>query len=149
MAQHTFGASALIDAPAAQVYGIIADYRNGHPYILPKPYFVGMQVEQGGLGAGTVINFQMKLMGRVERFHSEITEPEPGRLLVETDHGRGSMTTFRVESREDGKKSYVIITTQTNVPDGFAGKIQVWLTARLLQPIYVKELRRLSEFAGG
>ena len=29
-----------IDAPPARVYAILADYRNHHPHILPKAYFV-------------------------------------------------------------------------------------------------------------
>ncbi len=58
MAKHSFSVSALIDAPAAKVYGIIADYREGHPSILPKPFFGSIQIERGGTGAGTVISFQ-------------------------------------------------------------------------------------------
>ena len=143
MAQHTFSASALIDAPAARVYGIIADYRNGHPQILPRPHFVSMEVEQGGVGAGTVVNFQMRLMGSVQSFHSVITEPEPGRVLVESEMNQGAVTTFHVEPREDGEKAYVTINTETTVPDGVIGKIQGWMTKRLLQPIYVKELEQL------
>ena len=48
MTQQRISASALIQAPAQQVYAIIADYGNGHPRILPKPYFVSPTVEQGG-----------------------------------------------------------------------------------------------------
>lgn len=69
MAKHSVSASALISAPAQRVYDLIADYHNGHPRILPKPYFISLEVEQGGYGAGTVINFQMKLMGRIQPFH--------------------------------------------------------------------------------
>ena len=35
-------------------YSILADYREGHASILP-PQFTSMVVEQGGVGAGTVI----------------------------------------------------------------------------------------------
>ena len=147
MAQYSFSASALIDAPAGKVYGIIADYRNGHQQILPRPYFVSMEIEQGGVGAGTVVSFKMKLMGSVQNFHSVITEPEPGCVLVETETNRGAVTTFRVDPREDGKKSFVTIGTETAVPDGFLGRVQGWMTKQLLQPIYVKELKQLAEFA--
>ncbi len=47
MAQHTISASALVPAPAREVYAIIADYRDGHPKILPRPPFVSLEVEQG------------------------------------------------------------------------------------------------------
>lgn len=147
MSKHTVSASKLIPAPARQVYDIIADYRDGHPRILPKPYFVSLNVEQGGYGAGTVIDFQMQLMGRIQSFHSRITEPEPGQILVETDMNTGAVTTFTVEPRSDGEKAFVTIATTTTVPDGVAGKIQGWLTNRLLRPIYEKELDQLAVVA--
>ena len=147
MAQQTFTASALIPASTKIVYQLIADYRNGHPRILPKPYFVDLDVEEGGYGEGTVINFQMKVMGQIQSFHSEITEPTPGRVLVETDSKAGTVTTFTVEPRENGKLSFVTIATTINVPEGIAGKIQGWLTGKVLQPIYVKELEQLARVA--
>ena len=147
MAKHDISASALISAPARKVHDLIADYRNGHPRILPKPYFTSLHVEQSGYGAGTVIHFQMQLMGRTQSFHSTITEPEPGRILVETDRNTGAVTTFTVDPRSDGADAFVTITTTTTVPDGILGKIQGWLTTQLLRPIYEKELDQLAEVA--
>jgi len=146
MARHQVGASALIEVPSAKVYSIIADYHNGHPHILPKPYFVSLTVEQGGIGAGTVISFQMKMMGELQIFHATISEPEPGRLLTETTD-KGAITTFRVEPREDGQHAFVTISTETDIPDGLPGKFQGWLTTRLLRPIYIQELEQLAAFA--
>ena len=40
----------VIDAPAQEVYDIIADYENGHPHILPKEHFSDLTVEEGGKG---------------------------------------------------------------------------------------------------
>lgn len=147
MAKHSLSASKLISSPAQRIYGLIADYRNGHPRILPKPYFVSLEVEQGGYGAGTIINFQMQLMGRIQTFHSTITEPKPGHILMETDMNTGAVTTFTVDPRLDGQEAFVTITTTTNVPDGIVGKIQGWLTTRLLSPIYEKELDQLAAVA--
>ena len=84
MAMYRVSATKVIAAPAARVYDLLADYREGHPSILPKAYFISHTVEQGGRGAGTVVAFQMKLMGRTQSFRSTISEPEPGRVLVET-----------------------------------------------------------------
>ena len=147
MANHSVSASKLISAPAQRIYNLIADYRDGHPRILPKPYFVSLNVEKGGYGAGTVIHFQMKLMGRIQTFHSMITEPEPKRVLVETDMNTGAVTTFNVDPRQDGQEAYVTINTTTNVSNGILGKIQGWLTTKLLQPIYEKELDQLAAVA--
>lgn len=140
MAKHSVTASALIPAPPQNVYQLIADYRNGHPRILPKPYFIALHVEKGGYGEGTIINYQMRVMGRVLSFRAVITEPTPGHVLVETDLNTGAVTIFTVDPRSDSWQSFVTITTTTEVPDGISGKIQGWLTAQLLRPIYVKEL---------
>ena len=147
MAKHSISASALIAAPPEQVYAIIAEYRDGHPHILPKPHFVDLVVEQGGVGAGTVIRFQMRLIGRTQTFRAAITEPEPGRVLVETDLQTGAVTTFTVEPRADAKQAVVTITTTTKVREGLAGKLEGWLATRLLQPMYVKELGQLAAVA--
>ena len=147
MAKHTVTASALIPAPPQNVYQLIADYRNGHPRILPKPYFLALHVEKGGYGEGTIINYQMKVMGRVLSFHAVIAEPTPGHVLVETELNTGAVTTFMVEPPSDNRQSFVTITTTTEGPDGISGKIQGWLTTRLLRPIYVKELAQLAAVA--
>jgi uncharacterized protein YndB with AHSA1/START domain len=147
MPQHTISAAALIPAPPQQVYAIIADYRDGHPHILPKPHFVSLTVEQGGVGAGTVIRFQMRLLGRLQNFRATITEPEPGRVLVETDMQTGAVTTFTVEPRADAQQAAVTITTTTSVREGLLGRLEAWLTTRLLRPIYVRELAQLADVA--
>ena len=149
MAKQTISVSKLISVPAQTAYRLIADYREGHPRILPKPYFLSLDVEKGGYGEGTVIHFQMKVMGRVLSFHSVITEPTPGRVLVETDLNTGAVTSFVVEPHQEGKQSFVTISTTTNVPDGIAGKIQGWLTTQLLRPIYLKEIEQLAAVAAG
>jgi hypothetical protein len=129
------------------VYRIIADYHDGHPHILPKPHFVSLTVEQGGLGAGTVIRFQMRLMGRLQTFRATITEPEPGRMLVETDMQTGAVTTFTVEPHDDAQHAAVTIATTMSVRNGLLGRLQGWLTTRLLHPIYIKELAQLAQVA--
>lgn len=144
MAQHSISASALIPAPPAQVYAVIADYQNGHQAILPRPPFVSLTVEKGGIGAGTEIAFQMRLMGKLQTFRAVITEPEPGRVLVETDLETGAITTFTVEPGADGNSAYVTITTETKVRNGVLGRLEGWFATRLLRPVYVKELAQLT-----
>ncbi len=147
MAQHRISASALIPAPAEKVYAIIADYQNGHPAILPKPPFVSLTVEKGGVGSGTEITFQMRLMGKLQTFRAVITEPEPGRVLAESDLDTGTVTTFTVEPRDNGNSAYVTISTETKVRDGVLGGLEEWMATRLLHPVYVKELAQLTAVA--
>ncbi len=144
MSLHRVTTTRVVPAPAGRVYDLLADYHEGHPSILPKPEFVSLTVEQGGRGAGTVVSFQMKLMGRVQSFRSAITEPEPGRVLVESDLNSGAVTTFTVEPRDEGRQAEVTITTDTQVRDGIAGEVEGWMATRLLRPIYVKELDQLA-----
>jgi hypothetical protein len=144
---HRIAASAFIAAPAATVYALLADYTDGHPRILPRPPFVSLTVEQGGIGAGTVVSFQMRVMGQLRSYHSTITEPEPGRVLVEADAQAGTVTTFTVDPREDGQAAFVTIATETPVRAGLTGRIEGWLAGRLLKPVYEQELKLLEAAA--
>jgi hypothetical protein len=141
-----FSVSAKINSSPKIVYGIIADYRNAHPKILPKPPFVSLIVEQGGIGAGTVVCVQMKVMGKLQTFRTVVTEPEPGRVLVETND-TGYITTFIVDPIDDGKNS--IVTFTTGIPDssGLLKTLEFHLTKLLLTPVYKQELENLAQFA--
>ncbi len=136
-------ASRMIKAPAEQVYKIIADYRNTHLHILPKAYFLSLDVEKGGVGAGTIINFSMRILGRVQDFRSLITEPQPGRLLVETDIRSQNATSFQVMPEEDASLTRVTISTQLR------GRhwIEALLAKPLLEKIYRQELELLAGLA--
>lgn len=147
--KHIVSASAVIPARRERVYSIISNYNDGHPRILPKQ-FSGLVVEQGGVGAGTVIQFQMSLFGRKQTFRAAITEPEPGRVLVETDlDTNGAVTTFSVNPGGAPADSQVTISTELPVRSGFLGKVERAMTTMLLRPIYVKELQNLARVATG
>jgi hypothetical protein len=89
--------SAVIDAPPAEVYAVFADYHHSHQQVLPKPYFGELVVEKGGKGAGTVFRTSITMMGQTTNYTIEVTEPEPGRRIVETDAkvGRGDFLYHR------------------------------------------------------
>ena len=146
MATHQISASALIQAPPQDLYAIIADYHQGHPQILPKPPFVSLEVEEGGTGAGTVIRVQMRVLGQLQTFRSVVTEPESGRVLVETNDN-GYVTTFTVEPRADGQQAYVTIATEISGRAGILGALERRFVTRLLRPVYVKELEQLAAVA--
>lgn len=147
--KHVISVSAIIPARKEQVYSLIANYNDGHPRILPKQ-FSNLTVEQGGVGAGTVIRFQMSVFGKKQHFRAEITEPEPGRVLVETFlDGNGAITTFTVNPGHAPADSNVTISTELPVRAGFAGTIERKLSTLLLRPIYAKELQNLARVATG
>jgi hypothetical protein len=133
--------SAIIDAPAEKVYGIIADYRNAHPNILPRTYFESLDVEAGGYGDGTIIRFRMRAMGSTHEVRARISEPEPGRRLVETALNSPGVTTFIVEPMSG--RSRVTIKTGYDRP-GVRGWLEQLLVPPLLRKIYAAELDLLA-----
>lgn len=139
-------ASGMVQAPASLVYGIIADYHDGHPHILPKQYFPSLVVEEGGIGAGTRIRFEMKAMGRVTTTRAVITEPEPGRILVESSPESGVVTTFLVEPVQ-ANQAKVTFTTELKTRDGFLGRIEGFMAKLFLNRVYAEELAILAAFA--
>lgn len=136
-------ASRVIDAPAQTIYNIIADYRNSHPAILPKPYFLSLDVEEGGVGEGTIVRFQMRILGQTQTFRALITEPEPGRVLRETDMNTHIPTTFTVLPLGDEHHTKVTIRTELKN----RGFVEGLVAKLLLQKIYTRELGLLAEIA--
>jgi len=140
---HIVSASADLDAPADRVYRVVADYREGHPRIIPRPPFISLEVEEGGYGAGTVIRCTMKLASMQSTFRAAVTEPEPGRRLVETDLAGGPVTTFTCEPLADGRTRATISTVlQRN--GRTVGLIERWIIVRFLRKVYQEELRLLE-----
>jgi hypothetical protein len=135
--------SKRIYAPANKIYEILADYRTKHPSILPKPYFLSLDVEEGGIGEGTIVNFKMRLLGRTQSFRSLITEPMPGLSLLETDLNSGIATRFDVFPLEGGLHTQVTISTELRNQ----GLIEGLLAKLLLQKIYRQELKLLADLA--
>ncbi|HYO48706.1 MAG TPA: SRPBCC family protein [Chloroflexia bacterium] len=144
MARMHAEASAVINAGPDVVYNIIADYENGHPRILPEKYFSNLQIEEGGVGAGTVISFSMKVGGSETTYRARIEEPEPGRVLVEKGLNSDTTTTFTVTPAEGGK-SLVKIATDWTGSSGIKGLIERAAAPGMLRKVYEEELRKLEE----
>ena len=142
----TFTMSRVIPAPAEVCYDIIADYNEGHPSILPRPWFGPLTVESGGIGAGTRIRFEMTVLGRTRVGRAVVTEPEPGRVLVETDDEAGVVTTFTVD-RTGSASARVTFSTTMRSGGWLRASIERLLVPRLLRPIYAAELALLDKRA--
>lgn len=137
--------SAIIHGPAKKVYTVLADYRNHHPHVLPKAYFTGLEVESGGTGAGTVFQVGTKMMGQEQRMRMQVTEPEPGRVLAETDLDTGLVTKFIVEPRDENQSEVTFDTTMTPSP-GIQGWIERLIVPGYLRRVYRAELQQLNEY---
>ncbi|HML20627.1 MAG TPA: SRPBCC family protein [Aggregatilinea sp.] len=134
--------SGIVPARPEMVYTILADYRIGHPAILPRPYFTSLILQEGGKGAGTVIKVQMDIMGSKRTYQMIVSEPEPGRVLVETDANAGVITTFTVEPEGNGEQARVTIATDTQV----GSTLDRWFTPIALRRIYQRELAMLADY---
>jgi hypothetical protein len=144
MARNVAAAEAKVDAPAETVYRYIADMRDHHPRFLP-PAFSDFQVESGGVGAGTVTRFKMTAGGRTREYRMKVAEPEPGRVLAESDMNSTAVTTFMV-SPQDGA-SLVRISTAWDGARGIGGLFERMFAPRVLRAIYADELKRLDAYA--
>ena len=136
-------ASKIIHAPANVLYRIIADYQNGHASILPKSYFSSLEVEEGGYGDGTIIRYQMRVLGQTQTFRALITEPDPGCTVLETDLESNTSTSFTVWSLGNKNQARVTIMTMLknrSFVEGLLAKI-------LLTNVYRQELEMLAKIA--
>ena len=133
-----------VDGPAPRVYGYIADFRQHHPNFLP-PQFSDLVVEQGGYGAGTVHRFSLRMNGRTSTVRARVDEPEPGRVLTETELERGLVTTFTVDRAPRGMSRVRIETTWE--ARGVRGLIERVFAPPMLPRLYAEELRLLDAYA--
>jgi len=146
LSTYRISASRRIEAPAATVYAILADYREGHPRILPPAYFGPITVEEGGRGAGTVITVEIRAGGRRRAMRGVVSEPEPGRVLLERYPETNEETSFTVVPEGPGACTLTITTTLPG-RRGLAGRIERPLARWLLTRIYREELARIAAYA--
>lgn len=133
-----------MDVPASVAYHCLADYGAHHrPEGFLPPAFSEFEVRHGGVGAGTEASWTVDLGGaRKRRMTGRITEPEPGRRLVET--GGGVVTTFTVKPSAMG--CVVRFDTVFDEP-GLSGIFMRLFIGRMLAPLYADELERLEAYA--
>jgi hypothetical protein len=145
MAEVNVTVDAPVRAPASTVYALISSFREHHPRFLPHN-FSEYDVEQGGIGAGTVITFTITAMGRTRGYRMRISEPEPGRVLVESDTMSSMVTTWTV-TPEGADASRVAIETRWEGAAGVPGFFERLFAPRGLRRIYREELKRLDRYA--
>ena len=146
MAKIVVSAERPVEAPADAVYRYLADMRDHHPRFLP-PAFSDYRVESGGVGAGTVTRFKVTAGGRTREYRMRVEEPEPGRVLTESDTGSSLVTTTTVSPRDGA--SLVQISTAWDGAGGIGGVFERMFAPRVMQAIYADGLERLNAYARG
>jgi uncharacterized protein YndB with AHSA1/START domain len=133
-----------VEAPAETVYRYLADMHEHHPRFLP-PAFSDFEVESGGVGAGTITRFKVTAGGRTREYRMNIAEPEPGRVLTESDTNSSLVTSFTVTP--EGDSSRVAISTTWEGAGGVGGFFERLFAPRVMRGIYADELERLGAYA--
>jgi uncharacterized membrane protein len=136
-------AEGTVDAPADTVYGYLADMREHHPRFMP-PAFSDVEVESGGVGAGTIVRFKVTAGGRTREYRMTLAEPEAG-VLTETDSNSSLVTTFTVTP--EAAASRVRISTSWEGAGGVGGFFERLFAPRVMRSIYADELERLNVYA--
>ena len=89
----------------------------------------------------------MKIGGRLRTLRAAITEPDPGRVLVESDLDGGGVTTFTVTPLGEAVCQVHIVTEWTS--GGLRGWVESFLAPRMLEPLFREELEILQRVATG
>ena len=144
MAEVYVVAEALVGAPADRVYELIADHREHHPKFLPAN-FSNFEIEQGGVGAGTITTFTISAGSRTRNYRMKVDEPQPGRVMTESDTTSSLVTTWTV--MPDGDRCRVRIETRWDGARGIGGFFERLFAPPALRGIYTDELRRLDRYA--
>lgn len=141
----------LVDAAPDTAYAVIADYTRHHPRIMPPSMFSDLVVETGGVGAGTVFHITMRIAGRSQVLHMRVAEPEPGRVLTETNEDTGAITEFTVTAATppvEPARSRVRIAADWEPSSGLRGLVDRVATPVLMRWIFRRQLVQLSRYLG-
>ena len=133
-----------VGAPAPLTYRLIADDEH-HRHILPAG-FSDFEVLEGGVGAGTLHRFKVTAGGRVREYVMRVDEPEPGRVITETDQNSSLMTTFTVTPAGEDACA-VKIETSWNGAGGIGGVFERTFAPKVMRKMYAEELAKLDAYA--
>jgi uncharacterized protein YndB with AHSA1/START domain len=131
-----------IDAPAETVYRYLSNLQE-HRQFLP-PAFSDFEVEAGGVGAGSVVRFKVTAGARERSYRMTVAEPEPGRVITESDSNSSLVTTFTVTPL--GIAARVRISTNWDGAGGIGGFFERLFAPRVMRKIYLDELARLNGY---
>jgi hypothetical protein len=145
MRQARAHAEQRIDAPPAAVYAVLADYTTHHPRIMPPSLFSELEVEQGGVGAGTVFHITLRTPGRRQHLHMRVGEPEPGHVLTETNLDTGVVTRFTVDG-DGGSRTLARISCEWEPAGGLAGLVERVMTQPVMGRVFARQLHELDRY---
>ncbi|WP_257350664.1 SRPBCC family protein [Pseudalkalibacillus decolorationis] len=144
MKTYCVAASKMIEASPERVYQVISDM-DEHRNFLPKE-FESVVIEKGGIGEGTVFRLNLNVMGKRSTNVMTISEPEPGRVIIEKDAVAGITTIWTISPGQDDKHCDLQLVSEIRKKPGFAGLVERILTPYIFRSIYKRELDQLNAY---
>jgi hypothetical protein len=140
MATVTSTSETTTTADPATVLAALADYQEVRPAILGDR-FTGYAVQSGGVGAGTVVGWQLHATEkRVRDVLADVTTTDAS--VTETDRNSSLVTTYAVSPAGSG--SQVVVTTSWDGAGGIGGFFERTFAPKGLARIYDGVLERLK-----
>ena len=132
------------DAEPKTVFAALADYAGVRPTML-APEFTDFEVLDGGVGAGTRIGYNLHATKkRVRAVEAAVTEPTPGRQLLETDSKSSLLVLWDVVPA-DGGGSRLKVRVNWQGAGGIGGFFERRFAPAGIRRIYTTELGRLEQ----
>jgi len=103
-----------------------------------------MEIERGGTGEGTVVRVVSRFLGVEQKLRLTVAEPEPGRVLTESDLDVGLVTSFTIDALTD-KTCRVTLATIWNPQTGVSGAMERCIMPGVLRRVFRKELGLLAD----
>jgi len=110
----------------------------------PRPFRTSRS-SPAASGRARSSEYKVTAGGRTREYRTRVAEPEPGRVLTESDTGSSSVTTFTVSPQ--GAASLVQISTTWDGAGGIGGLFERMFAPGVLRGIYADELKRLDAYA--
>ena len=137
----------VINAMPEEVYTFLKDYTK-RPQILTENY-LNYKVEEGGIGAGTVVTYRQHAARRERAYPIQVSDPGTGKTLQESDTGSSLVTTWTMTPEANGQKTHVQIASDWEGGQGIGGFFERTFAPLGLRRIYTEILGKLaSKFAG-
>jgi uncharacterized protein YndB with AHSA1/START domain len=122
-----------VDAPMERVWALLRDYRVARPRWLTER-FSDYAVQERPEGAGTVIEYQLRV-GRHQRRHViAVQEPVPGRMLRERDRTSAFVSTWTLTPGGEGERTVVRLAVALRDPQtsGWLARVRARRAVRRL-----------------
>ena len=127
-------------------FAAVADYVKTRPAILP-PEITDFEVLDGGIGAGTRFTYRLHATKkRIRQVEATVTEPQPGRQLLETDANSSLKVTWSVAPAGGG--STVTVQVSWQGAGGIGGFFERRFAPAGIARIYGAELTHLATELG-